>query len=89
MPLRQGRQLGDGAADVKPIAHLYKSQVYQLAEYRGSPPRSASAPPRPTPIRCRSPRRSSTSHFPISGWTCACTARTMVCRSIRSPGRPG
>ena len=24
---------GDGAADVKPIAHLYKSQVYQLAEY--------------------------------------------------------
>jgi NAD+ synthase len=36
---------GDGAADIKPIAHLYKSQVYQLAEYfevpeeiRGRPP---------------------------------------------------
>ncbi len=28
---------GDGAADVKPIAHLYKSQVYQLAEYLGIP----------------------------------------------------
>jgi NAD+ synthase len=26
---------GDGAADVMPIAHLYKSQVYQLAEYLG------------------------------------------------------
>jgi NAD+ synthase len=26
-------KLGDGAADVKPIAHLYKSQVYQIAEY--------------------------------------------------------
>jgi NAD+ synthase len=26
-------KLGDGAADVKPIAHLYKSQVYELAEY--------------------------------------------------------
>lgn len=26
-------KLGDGAADIKPIAHLYKSQVYQLAEY--------------------------------------------------------
>jgi NAD+ synthase len=26
---------GDGAADVKPIAHLYKSQVYQLAEHLG------------------------------------------------------
>ena len=24
---------GDGSADFKPIAHLYKSQVYQLAEY--------------------------------------------------------
>jgi NAD+ synthase len=24
---------GDGSADVKPIAHLYKSQIYQLAEY--------------------------------------------------------
>jgi NAD+ synthase len=29
---------GDGAADLKPIAHLYKSQVYQLAEYLGIPP---------------------------------------------------
>jgi NAD+ synthase len=28
---------GDGAADVKPIAHLYKSQVYQLAGYLGVP----------------------------------------------------
>ena len=28
---------GDGAADLKPIAHLYKSQVYQLAEYLNVP----------------------------------------------------
>jgi len=28
---------GDGSADVKPIAHLYKSQVYQLAEFLGIP----------------------------------------------------
>jgi NAD+ synthase len=28
---------GDGAADVKPIAHLYKTQVYQLAEFLGLP----------------------------------------------------
>ena len=26
---------GDGAADFKPIAHLYKTQVYQLAAYLG------------------------------------------------------
>jgi len=30
-------KLGDGAADVKPIARLYKSQVYQLAEWLGVP----------------------------------------------------
>lgn len=30
-------KVGDGAADVKPIAHLYKSQVYQLAEHLGIP----------------------------------------------------
>jgi NAD+ synthase len=30
-------KLGDGAADIKPIAHLYKSQVYALAEYLGVP----------------------------------------------------
>jgi NAD+ synthase len=28
---------GDGAADFKPIAHLYKSQVHQLAEYLDLP----------------------------------------------------
>ncbi|HVO66926.1 MAG TPA: NAD(+) synthase [Syntrophales bacterium] len=30
-------KLGDGAADVKPIAHLYKTQVYQLAEFLDMP----------------------------------------------------
>jgi NAD+ synthase len=30
-------KLGDGAADVKPIAHLYKSQVYALARACGLP----------------------------------------------------
>ncbi len=28
---------GDGLADLKPIAHLYKTQVYALAEYLGVP----------------------------------------------------
>ena len=32
-------KLGDGAADVKPIAHLYKTQVYQLAEHLDVPER--------------------------------------------------
>ena len=36
---------GDGAADVKPLAHLYKSQVYALAAHLGVPEE----------IRCRPP----------------------------------
>jgi NAD+ synthase len=30
-------KLGDGAADIKPIAHLYKTQVYALATHLGVP----------------------------------------------------
>jgi NAD+ synthase len=36
---------GDGAADVKPIAHLYKSQVYELAAALGVPEEIRSRPP--------------------------------------------
>jgi len=38
-------KLGDGAADVKPIAHLYKTQVYALAEYLGVPEEIRKRPP--------------------------------------------
>jgi NAD+ synthase len=38
-------KLGDGAADVKPIAHLYKSQVYALARACGLPAEICSAEP--------------------------------------------
>lgn len=36
---------GDGAADIKPIAHLYKTQVYALAEYLGVPEEIRRRPP--------------------------------------------
>lgn len=36
---------GDGAADFKPIAHLYKTQVYHLAEYLQIPDEIRSRPP--------------------------------------------
>lgn len=36
---------GDGAADVKPIAHLYKSQVYMMAEHLGVPAEVRKRPP--------------------------------------------
>ena len=38
-------KLGDGAADIKPIAHLYKTQVYKLAEYLGIPEKIRHRPP--------------------------------------------
>lgn len=38
-------KLGDGAADIKPIAHLYKSQVYQMAAYLGVPEKICNRPP--------------------------------------------
>jgi NAD+ synthase len=44
---------GDGAADVKPIAHLYKSQVYALAAALGVP----------APIRARPP---TTDTYPLA-----------------------
>jgi NAD+ synthase len=36
---------GDGAADIKPIAHLYKTQVYALARHLGLPQEICSAQP--------------------------------------------
>jgi len=30
-------RFGDGASDIEPIGHLYKTQVYQLAKYLGVP----------------------------------------------------
>ena len=36
---------GDGAADIKPIAHLYKTQVYALARHLGLPEEICSAAP--------------------------------------------
>jgi len=36
---------GDGAADLQPLAHLYKSQVYRLAAYLGVPEAIRQRPP--------------------------------------------
>ncbi|MFC1610543.1 NAD(+) synthase [Myxococcota bacterium] len=36
---------GDGAADIKPIAHLYKTQVYMMAKHLGVPEKIRKRPP--------------------------------------------
>jgi NAD+ synthase len=38
-------KLGDGAADVKPIAHLYKTQVYEMAAFLNLPENIRKRPP--------------------------------------------
>ncbi len=38
-------KLGDGAADLKPIAHLYKTQVYAMARWLGLPAEICAAQP--------------------------------------------
>ncbi len=38
-------KLGDGAADIKPIAHLYKTQVYKMAAFLGVPDDILNRPP--------------------------------------------
>ena len=38
-------KVGDGAADIKPIAHLYKTQVYALARHLGLPEAICTAEP--------------------------------------------
>lgn len=38
-------RFGDGASDIEPIGHLYKTQVYQLAEYLKIPKEIINQPP--------------------------------------------
>ena len=66
---------GDGAADFKPIAHLYKTQVYALAAHLGVPGRDPQAAADDRHLtRWRRRRRSSTSPCPTTRWTSACYA---------------
>ena len=59
---------GDGAADMKPIAHLYKSQVYQLAAYLGVPGEIQNRVPTDT-YSLEQSQRSSIFPFRLRKWT--------------------
>jgi NAD+ synthase len=69
-------KLGDGAADLKPIAHLYKSQVYQLAEYLGIPEQVRRRRPTTDTYSLPRGRTNSTSRSPTKAWTSACSRET-------------
>ena len=69
---------GDGAADFKPIAHLYKTQVYALAEYFGVPDDIGPRPPTTDTYPLRRRRKSSSSRFRTTRWTSAFGVETMM-----------
>ena len=64
---------GDGAADFKPIAHLYKAQVYQLAAHLGVPEEIRRRPPTTDTYSLRAVPGGVLLHAAYSSrWTCAC-----------------
>ena len=63
---------GDGAADVKPIAHLYKTQVYAMARTSGCPRKSATPSRPPILTACRRDRTSSISRCLTRRWIWRC-----------------
>ena len=71
---------GDGAADVKPIAHLYKTQVYRSPSTSASPRKIRTRRRPPTPTRWRSPGGVLLLAAVRPRWTCACRARTTAAR---------
>ena len=77
-------KLGDGAADLKPIAHLYKTRSSRSPSTSAYPRRSAAARPRPIRSRCRRRRRSSTSRCRTTRWISVSTRRTTASRPARS-----
>ena len=73
-------KLGDGAADVKPIAHLYKTQVYELAEHLGVPEAVRTRPP--TTDTYSLPQTQQEFYFPLP------VAEMDLCLYARNHGLP-
>ena len=71
---------GDGAADVKPIAHLFKSQVYQLAGHLEIPEEIRNRPPSTDTVLARTvPGRVFLFGTWTTSWICASTRSTAAC----------
>ena len=66
-------KLGDGTGDFKPLAHLYKTQVYQLGEYLGLPEAITSR--QPISIRWLRGRMNFSFSFLIKKWMPVSMAR--------------
>ena len=74
---------GDGGTDIKPIAHLFKTQIYQLAEYLDVPTDILSRPPQQIPTVPTARRRNFSSGYPLRRWICFGMHLKMMCRSLK------
>jgi len=74
---------GDGAADFKPIAHLYKTQVYQLAAVLGVPAEIQQRPPTTDTYSLAQSQEEFYFRFLTTRWISAFTAR--ITRLHRRP----
>ena len=72
---------GDGSADFKPIAHLYKTQVYQLAEYLNIPEEIQRRPPYDGHLfACRNHRKNFIFQCRSRKWISAFTEKITIWR---------
>jgi NAD+ synthase len=78
---------GDGSADVKPIAELYKTQVYRLAASLDIPEEIRTRIPTTDTYPLAQEQRNSTSRFRSSRWTSPCTRGRTDIRRSGSPRR--
>ena len=79
---------GDGAADVKPIAHLYKTQVYQLADYLGVPEAVLDRPPTTDTYSLPQTQEEFYFSLPYDQMDLCLYAHDRACPRKRSPMRP-
>jgi NAD+ synthase len=80
---------GDGAADFKPIAHLYKSQVYQLAEYLGVPEAIRMRQPTTDTYPLEQSQEEFYFGLSLEQTDLCCTRSITTCRLMLSARRPG
>ena len=79
---------GDGAADIKPLAHLYKTQVYALAAHLGLPEEIRSRPPTTDTWSLAQSQEEFYFSVPYARWTSASTGLSTASPPKRSPRAP-
>ena len=81
-------RFGDGGVDLEPLAHLFKTQVYELGRYLQVPEGTLSRPPSPDAYSAAVSTPSSSFGCPTRFWTRCWRAGRRGSRRRWSPRRP-